>query len=520
MGTEAPPLERLTDDAERSAPSFASPPKPSGIKAGRLAGLSMWTAIWVLAWPILTESMLNALVGLVDTTLSAGISEAATDAIGVGSYIIWFLGMIAMAIGVGSTALIARSVGAGKLAVANAAVGQSLILAAIVGVIVGALLALAAGPVAVAMRMIDDSGALTEAGTLFIEYTRILAIAVPVIAVGMVGAACLRGAGDSIRPLLMMAAVNLVNIVFSWALSGVDIATATVSDTGEVGRRVLLENPFSFDMGIRGIALGTLAAWITGAVFVLWLLWRGRSGVTLLRRRLRLHAVTMRRLVRVALPNFIESLGMWTGNLITILFVGWMAIPGLFGAHIVAIRIEAISFTPGFAMGLASATLAGQYLGAKNPDQARLAMRRCAMVSSVIMGLMGAAFILIPEKIVGLLTQQPTHLEYAPTLLFICGWIQIPFAIGLTIRNGLRGAGDTKAVAYITWISTYLVRLPLAWLLCGVDIPLGSLGTIPNPNPYEWGLVGLWVGLCAEHIFRSTLYVLRYLNGAWTRIRI
>ena len=520
MGTEAPTLERLNDDAENSAPSFTPPPRPGGIKAGKLAGLSMWAAIWVLAWPILTESMLNALVGLVDTTLSAGISEAATDAIGVGSYIIWFLGMVAMAIGVGSTALIARSVGAGKLAVANAAAGQSIILAAIVGVLVGALLALAAGPVAVAMRMIDDSGALNEAGTLFVVYTRILAIAVPVIAVGMVGAACLRGAGDSIRPLLMMAAVNIVNIVFSWALSGVDIATATVSDTGEIGRRIILENPFSFDLGIRGIALGTLAAWITGAVFVLWLLWRGRSGVTLLRRRLRLHEVTMRRLVRVALPNFIESLGMWTGNLITILFVGWMGVAGLFGAHIVAIRIEAISFTPGFAMGLASATLAGQYLGAGDPDQARLAMRRCALISSVIMGFMGALFILIPERIVGLLTQQPTHLEYAPSLLFVCGWIQIPFAIGMTIRNGLRGAGDTRFVAYITWISTYLVCLPLAWLLCGVDIPLGSLGTIPNPNPYEWGLVGLWVGLCAEHLFRATLFVLRYLNGAWTRIRV
>ncbi len=514
MSTEATTLERLNDDADDSAPSSAPPPQHGSIKSGRLAGLSMWTAIWVLAWPILIESMLNVSVGLVDTMLSAGISEAATDAIGVGSYIIWFLGMVAMAIGVGSTALIARSMGAGKVAVANAAVGQSVILAGIVGVLVGGLLALVAAPVASLMHM-DEA-----AGPLFVEYTHILALAVPVIAIGMVGAACLRGAGDSKRPLVMMASVNVVNIVVSWALSGVDIAARSVSETGEVGRRILIENPFSFDMGIKGIAMGTLVAWTTGAMIVLVVLCRGRSGVRLLRHRLRLHASTMRRLLKVAIPNFIESVGMWTGNLITLLFVGWMGVAGLFGTHIVAIRVEAISFTPGFAMGLASATLAGQYLGAGDAAQAKLAVRRCAMISSVIMGLFGVAFILIPEQIVGLLTQQPTHLEYAPRLIFICGWIQVPFAIGMTIRNGLRGAGDTKFVAYITWVSTYAIRLPLAWLLCGVDIPLGSYGSIPNPNPYEWGIIGLWVGLCAEHVFRASMFTIRYLHGGWTRLRV
>ena len=515
MGMEEQTLERLIDGGDQSAsPSSPPSPRPGGIKAGRLAGLSMWAAIWVLAWPILIESLLNALVGLVDTTLSAGISEAATDAIGVGSYIIWFLGMMAMAIGVGSTALIARSVGAGKIAVANATVGQSIILAAIVGVVVGVLLAVLAGPMATLMHLSDD------AGPLFVEYIRFLALAVPVMSIGMVGAACLRGAGDSLRPLVMMAAVNVVNIGVSWALSGVDIAARTVSDTGEIGRKVILENPFPFDLGIRGIALGTLVAWFIGTIIVLAVLWRGRSGVVLLRRRLRLHATTMRRLVRIALPNFVESVGMWTGNLITLLFVGWMGVAGLFGAHIVAIRVEAFSFTPGFAMGLASATLVGQYLGAGDQAQARLAIRRCAMISAGIMGFFGAAFILIPEQIVGLFTQQPTHLEYAPKLLFVCGWIQIPFAIGMTLRNGLRGSGDTRVVAIITWTSTYAIRLPLAWVLCGVDIPLGSLGSIPNPNPYEWGLVGLWVGLCAAHVVRATLFVLRYLHGGWARIRV
>src|SRR5204863_7143728 len=94
------------------------------IRSGRLAGLGMGAAIWVLAWPILAESFLNSLVGLTDTFLSAQLSEAATDAIGGASYLLWFIGLVVQAIGVGATALISRAVGRGRVAVANAAVGQ------------------------------------------------------------------------------------------------------------------------------------------------------------------------------------------------------------------------------------------------------------------------------------------------------------------------------------------------------------------------------------------------------------
>src|SRR5436190_14699395 len=118
------------DGSEGPVAVAAQPPRalpegalPDGrIKSGRLAGLSMGTAIWVLAWPILIESFLNSLVGLTDTLLSAQLSEAATDAIGGASYLLWFVGLVVQSIGVGATALISRAVGGGRLAVANAAV--------------------------------------------------------------------------------------------------------------------------------------------------------------------------------------------------------------------------------------------------------------------------------------------------------------------------------------------------------------------------------------------------------------
>jgi len=494
------------------------PPRRNGdehLFSGRLAGLSMWGAIWVLSWPILSESFLTSLVGLVDTTLSAGLSEAATDAIGAASYVMWFIQMIGMAVGVGATALISRSIGRGRQATADAVTAQALILASVASICVAVVLILLAPTVAVILQL---SPSASEA---LVTYLRVAALGVPLSGILVTGIACCRGAGDAKRPLVMMIAVNVVNMFVSWALSGVDIAHATTDAAGTVTRHVILTNPFSFDLGILGIALGTVSAWLIGGTLVLWWLWRGTPGVRLKRRRLAPHAVTLWRVARVGLPNFFESSGMWLGNFMVILIVGWMAAgrEGFLGAHIIAIRIEAFSFLPGFAMGMAAATLAGQYLGAGRPDLASRAMTRCTMIAMGIMGSMGVLFILAPRAIVGLLTQQEMHLEYAPYLLMIAGVVQAPFAIGLVLRTAMRGAGDTKVVMILTWISTYAIRLPLAWLLSGVDIPLGNGVVIHNPGP-DWGLIGVWVGLCSELVVRALIFGGRFVQGGWRHIRV
>src|SRR5262249_41051282 len=151
LGLPAPPLP---DGRARPTPARALGLTPDGrLMAGRLAGLSMRRAIWVLAWPIFVQAFLQSLVGLVDTVLAAGVSDAATDAIGGASYIIWFVGVVVMAIGVGATAVISRAVGGRRLAVANAALGQAMILAVAAGLVVGLLLAITAGPISSLMSM-------------------------------------------------------------------------------------------------------------------------------------------------------------------------------------------------------------------------------------------------------------------------------------------------------------------------------------------------------------------------------
>lgn len=494
--------------------------KPTGLtadgrlKSGQLAGLSMGSAIWVLCWPILIESFLSSAVGLTDTVLSAQLGVAETDAVGSASYIIWFTGLIVMAISVGTTALVSRSVGRGRLAVANAAVGQSLLLAIGLGSLVAVFVALA-GP--------GLGGALTQSETgarTFAAYLQIVAVGTPFMAVLAAAIAALRGAGDSIRPLWAMVAVNVANILVSWWLCGEDL-TRLVERDGVRTSEVILHNPSPFHMGISGIAVGTVLANAVGCAIVLGMLAGGRGGVRLMRRRLRPHWHTLLRLARVGLPNFFETFGMWVGNFMVFGFVVHLSdADGMTGAHMLAIRIESFSFLPGFAMSLAAATLAGQYLGAGSPRMARVAVLRCAFAGAALMGLLGLAFLFIPDKLVALLSSQPEHLQTVPALLRIAGFVQIPFAFAIITRGALRGVGDTKVVFLITWTTTYLLRLPLAYLFSGVDLPLPNGAVLQHPFFDEPSLAGLWFGLCTEVVLRCLAFVARFLHGGWSGTRV
>lgn len=524
-------MDESTNTLDPIEASTERPPGRSGpIKAGRLAGLSMSSAIWVLAWPILIESVLNSTVGLVDTMLASSISKAAADGVAAAAYLLWFVGLITTAIGVGATALISRSLGAGHRAVANAALGQAMIAAGAAGVVVGVVMA-AAAPSLAGLFSLGPS-----ASTDFVRYMRAIAVGVPFSTVMFAGIACARGAGDTLRPLWAMVVVNIVNLVVAWLLAGHDLVTTSLVD-GQAVRTVWLRHPMpaSLHLDALGIGLGTMTAHMTGAAVIVLFHLRGRSGIVLKRLWLRIHAVTIKRLVRLGLPNFFETFGMWAGNMLVVLMVSLLNVAhvhdlkdaadagGLLGAHLIAIRIEAFSFLPGFSMGIAAGALAGQYLGAGAPAMARRAALRCAGIAAALMGLMGVGFILFGRPIAGLVSAQAEHIELAPRLLAITGLVQVPFALAIVLRSTMHGAGDVRAVMIMTWISTWGLRLPLAYAISGVEIPLPEVfggGVLVNPFPWRLGLPGLWMGLCIEIVVRAVIYGARFWHGGWMKARV
>jgi len=310
-----------------------------------------------------------------------------------------------------------------------------------------------------------------------------------------------------LRPSLIAVGINVVNVLFSVLLSGVELRVL-----GERLPALTSIDPSAY--GVIGIAGGTAISYAAGGIATAVVLLRGVKDLRVRRFSLAPERSMAWRVVRIGIPSFLEGTAMWGVNLFVFSFIGIIAMAeavggtpreGLVGAHSITVQWEAFSFLPGFALGTAAGAIAGQYLGAGNAAMARRAILLCSAIGVSFMASLGVVFMTCGEALTRVISDQPVHLEEVPKLLFICGAVQAFFALVMVVRQALRGVGDAKAVLAITVLSSYGVRLPLVWLL---GVHLG------------YGLPGVWVGLSGELVLRGSLFAGRFLQGGWAKVRV
>ena len=434
-------LSRSTHPVDEPALGVELPKTVEAVPALRIpAGLypsnNLWHQAAALAiWPFF-EQILTFTVGFVDASVAGYmLSLPALDAVGGAIYVVWLMQLLFGAAGTGATVLVSRAVGAGQWRRGRLVLGQALLLALVVGSLSGLVFYWAAPAIAGLTGLSGESHALCA------TYLRLLALAAPFSAILGIGNACLRGSGDTRTPFVIMGVVNLINIAAC----------------------ILLVAPWSpiGNHGITGLGLGTVCAWTSGAVLLLGITALRRKRMHLEARFLRPRAPVLWRVARIAWPNLMEMTGFWVGQYLVVIIIGHLAQPNTLAAHMIAGRIEAVSFLPGFALGMAASTMVGQYLGIHDPDRARRAAWCCWTYGAVMMTAVGVVFICFPEPLIRLVTDKPELLALAPGCLRITGFTQIALATAIVFSNALRGAGATRSAMVITYGCIFLVRLPL-----------------------------------------------------------
>ncbi|MBL9140297.1 MAG: hypothetical protein JNK53_00400, partial [Phycisphaerae bacterium] len=449
---DIPPTERPTVEVDSYADPLiaiagaeAAADDERVIRSGRLAGKGMWQSIWILAVPVMIQQMTAALVGTTDTLLAGNlppeVTAPALDGIGFGASFMWIATIIMAGLGVGAQAISARAMGSGNPDEARDAGGTGVVASLIAGALGGVAVWFSAPAIGAFV------GLSPEANVYATEYVRFIALGMPALGVMTVGGMTLHGVGEAASPSAIAVAVNVVNVLASWAISGVVVSFGTFE----------VPNPSPLDplqWGVFGIAAGTGLSYVVGGALTWWVMTRGVKDFKISRGDLRVRGPMMRRIARVGIPNMLEGGVMWlTTSIGVVWFIGAVAVAegvnglprqGLFGAHMIAVRWEAFSFLPGFAMGTAAGALAGQYLGAGSPNLARRATLMCLWIGIGIMALFGAVFMLFGRELAEFMTRDPVAVEEVPKLLFICGLVQIPFALGIVLRQALKGCGDTQ----------------------------------------------------------------------------
>lgn len=455
--------------------SYEAPPKPRQ--------RTLIVSLLALAFPIVIENLLHMMVGLTDVFLASHLptdAAPATAAIGNVSYILWLIGLVAGAIGVGSTAIISRAIGAKHNSLANSVCGQSVTASVLTGSVLAGLFIVLAVPIA---NLTQLQG---HAYTYTLFYIRILSLSLPFSVLMYAAGACLRGAGDSVTPAIALIIVDLINMGFSGALA-----------RGWFGLPVL---------GFRGIAIGTIIAYVAGGFIMFGVLLSGRGKLRLFAHRLRPHWATLKRIFRIGIPSGTETLLTWIAQFLVIMVINKADSTSVMAAaHIIAVRVEALSYMIGFGIATAAATLVGQSLGMKDPDRARKAAYLAYGVGGGIMSIGSIVFILFGNTLAQVMTNDDHVARLAATCLFITAFTQPGFAAAIIFAGALRGAGDTIWVMVLNLATVVGIRLA---------------GAIVVGYVLKLGLGAIWVVLATELSIRGILVFLRFFHGGWRHARV
>ena len=304
----------------------------------------------------------------------------------------------------------------------------------------------------------------------------------------MMGGA-LRSAGDARTPLYLGVAITLLNIVLN---------TMLISGVGPFPR-----------LGTTGAALGTVISGALVAFVSLYLLWSGRLVVHFHKgMSLKPDWKIIRELFRFGLPTGFQGVAMNVAGVFLLRFVGSLEHSAQAQAAYAVSYGEMFAFITWTSQGLlgATAAVAGQNLGAQQPDRSARTPWTAARIGLAVAVGIGIVFLTIPRYLLAIFgMNDPVVVRIGTQLLAFLSVSGLFISVALAYTGGLQGTGDTKSPFYISVVSQIVVPLGL----CTALQATGSLTA-----------TGIWLAILLGHMTRCTLSVLRFRQGTWREIQV
>lgn len=476
-------LDRLPYGDENLSGSLKVDKKlPEGVKSREL-----YQDIVRIAWPSFVELLLTQLVSMVDLMMVGSMGGAANPqmgtqalaAVGLTTQPKFLLMAAFVSMNTGVTALIARYKGQGNKEKANLVVRQGLLFTFSVTVLLSVLGIVFARPMVIFMGSTEEI--VTKWAT---QYLQIQMAGFMTMALTSTITASLRAVGDSKTCMIYNMIANLVNVCFNWLLI-----------YGNLGFP---------ELGVAGASLATVLGQFVAFLIAATVILRGNSFLKLeMRKGFKPDRAVLTDMLGIGLPAMVEQLLMRLGIILyakTVASLGTTA----YATHQVCMNIQALSFMTGQAFAVSATTLMGQSLGKRRTDMAQAYTSRTRTVGFMFSMILAAVFVLFGKNIVGLYNSDPEIIRIGGQIMLIVAFLQPFQGSQFIVAGGLRGAGDTKTTATITFITVLLVRPITAMLLVRAG----------------FGLYGAWFALAADQMLRTALVFARYKSGKWKTIKL
>jgi Na+-driven multidrug efflux pump len=216
----------------------------------------------------------------------------------------------------------------------------------------------------------------------------------------------------------------------------------------------------------------------------------------------------IRSLFRFGLPAGIQGVAMNVAGVLLLRFLGSLPESAEAQAAYAVCYTELFAFITWTSVGLmgAAATIAGQNLGAGQPDRSTRAVQVAARFGLMIAGTIGAIFLIFSEQLLAIFgLRDPVVVSLGVQLLRYLSVSGLFITVALTYTGGLQGTGDTRSPLFIT-------------LIAQIAIPLGLCFSLQAAGRLE--ATHVWQAIVLGHFTRCVLSAARFHQGRWKTIQV
>ena len=429
----------------------------------------------MLSWPVIISQSLNMIGPTIDLIWVGKLGETSIAGVGVSGMAIMFTMSAMMGLSQGTRAMVARFVGAGDMAGANNVAMQSFNISACYSILMVTVGILFTEDILMILGLHRD--VIEEAA----GYMRIMFIGGGLRAFRMITESIMQASGDAMTPMkigFFFRAVHVVIcpfLIFGWWISP--------------------------RMGVSGAAMANVVAQGIGLFIGIKILFSVGTRISLSMKNFRIDLPIIWRIVKIGIPASVMGMQRGLSQLILMVLMAPFGTTAV-AAHTVLHRIEMIMAMISMGLGIGAGTLAGQNLGAKKPDRAEKSGLYAIGITEAFMITSSALLLIWPESAVKIFGTDPELIETSSVFLRIAVAGFIFMGLGPMFMQFYSGAGDTMFPMKVSLFNTWIMLLPVAYLLSKMT-DLGAVGV-------RWAMSGamIWPGIA---------YIIYFRMGKWKK---
>ena len=409
------------------------------IEQNKMGYAKMFPLIMSMALPAMFSMLVMALYNVVDSIFVGHLSDG-TVALEATSYAYPLqMLLISFAVGtaVGTNSLIARRLGAGNQREADLAATHGIILALFTWVLFIFIGIFAVKPFLLAYGC---------KGQTFIYGKQYLTVVLTLSVFSMVQVSVeksLQATGDMIYPMLFQLVGAVTNIIFDpLFIYGI--------------------GPFP-ELKVMGAAVATVLGQFVGMVFALVVLFKRKNKINVTFKNFKLNGKIIKDIYAVGIPSIIMQ------SISSFMIIGMNAILSAYQSAVTVLgiyfRLQSFVFMPCFGLNQGVLPVMGYNYGACNKKRLYSALKCGICIALFIMACGTLMFWIIPDKLVGMFSNDPTLIKNAVPAFKTISLCFMPAAVGIMFISLFQAVGRGVRAMIISITRQLVLILPVAFIL-------------------------------------------------------